>query len=197
MSAPKKDRALSGNMLYPAPPKTILALERLRHPDTISLARSNKNLGFSIFWSSMFLTDIPIISGRNPSIVSLRADCASFSIIKSTIATSCPDFRVAAATHARPRGKVVIFIFSVLAEMRRTFIALSELPPTTTYWQWHRSAKHCDYAPFLDFGEIHEMKSISQPQLASEIYPLCQEKSNNPLRKGVNILTSTTRKDSS
>jgi hypothetical protein len=45
------------------------------------------------------------------------------------MATSCPDFWVAAETHARPRGKGVIFIFSVLAEMRRTFITPNELPP--------------------------------------------------------------------
>jgi hypothetical protein len=41
------------------------------------------------------------------------------------MATSCPASSVAAATQAKPRGKVGIFIFSVLAEMRRTLIALN------------------------------------------------------------------------
>ncbi len=48
------------------------------------------------------------------------------SAIKSTMATSCPAFRVAAATQASPKGKVGIAIFSVFAEMSRTLMVQEE-----------------------------------------------------------------------
>jgi hypothetical protein len=119
ISAPKKDRELSGKMLYPAPPKTIGASERPLQTFTISLTGFNNNLGLSILWSSMFLTDIPIMSAWNPSIASFRTVGVSFSISKSTIAASCPALLVEEATQARPRGKTGMLIFSVLAEIKR------------------------------------------------------------------------------
>lgn len=119
--APKKDKTLSGNMLHTALPKTIGASERSRQNVTMSLTGSNHNLGFPILWSSIFLVDIAIILGRNPARVPFRTDCVSSSMIKSTMAKSCPALCVEKATHTSPRGKVGIFTLSVLTEMRSTF----------------------------------------------------------------------------
>jgi hypothetical protein len=48
-SLQKKDKALSGKMLCPAPPNTIGASERFRQPATISLTGSSENKGGHIY----------------------------------------------------------------------------------------------------------------------------------------------------
>ena len=76
-----------------------------------------------MFWSSMLRTEIPMTSGRNSSMQFLMADCVSPSNIRLSKITLWPARRVAAATNAGPSGSGRIFILSVFAEMRRTFIA--------------------------------------------------------------------------
>jgi hypothetical protein len=44
----------------------------------------------------------------------------------------CPAF--VAATHAKPRGKVSMYIFSVFAEMKRTLIVLTHLKFLKTHF---------------------------------------------------------------
>jgi hypothetical protein len=75
-----------------------------------------------------------MISGQYPSITFLSVDRISLSVVKSTTAASCPAFFVAAATHAKPRGKVSMYIFSVLAEIRRALMVLNLIKLLETHF---------------------------------------------------------------
>jgi hypothetical protein len=122
MSAPKYRNALSGKMLYPAPPRMIGAFSRVRQIATTSRTGGNRNLGQVMFWSSMLRTEIPMTPGWNAAMESRMADSVSASNMRFTRSTSWPALRHAAATQARPNGSGTMLVFSVFAETRRTFI---------------------------------------------------------------------------
>jgi hypothetical protein len=67
-------------------------------------------------------------SGRKSSMEFLMLNIGSPSNIRFSKATSLPAFRVAAATQASPRGRVGMFIVSVLAEISKT-LTNSPRPP--------------------------------------------------------------------
>ncbi|MGD0277647.1 MAG: hypothetical protein ABSB79_16660 [Syntrophales bacterium] len=78
-----------------------------------------------MIWSSIFLIEIPMISGSKEFIASFIASLGSFSARRSRKRTSCPAFHAATATQFNPNGKGRILIRSVLAEIRRTLMAFS------------------------------------------------------------------------
>jgi hypothetical protein len=77
-------------------------------------------------WSSMFLTEMPMTSGCSCEIAFRIAASQVASDASANTRTSCPAFSVAAATHAKPRGKGVSKpLVTLLLEMSSTLTIIS------------------------------------------------------------------------
>ena len=125
----------NGLLCKPAPPKTMRARETFRQTASNCFNGARKKCAHCMFWSSMFLTEMPMTSGCSCAIAFRIAVSPVASDANANSRTSCPACSVAAVTHAKPSGKGVSRpLVTLLLEMSSTLTTIP--PPSASRWHW-------------------------------------------------------------